>query len=342
MLIRSRAPLRIGLAGGGTDVSPYCDEFGGMVLNATIDKYVYCVIEPLAEASLEFRATDLESSWSGEPKPNLALDGQLILHKAVYNRIVRDFNYGKPLSLRMTTWSDAPPGSGLGTSSTLVVAMLKAYQEWLMLPLGDYDLAHLAFEIERIDANLAGGKQDQYAAAFGGFNFMEFYKSDRVIVNPLRIKNWIVSELETSILLYFTGVSRDSATIIDKQIRNVATRDTKAIDAMHAVKAEATLMKEALLKGDLDSLVASMNMGWNAKRATASAVSNTKIDLVMDVAFRAGARAGKVSGAGGGGFITFIVDPARRMDVIRTLENTDGLVMSCRFTNDGSQGWKIL
>ena len=341
MLVRARAPLRLSLAGGGTDVSPYCDEFGGMVLNATIDKYAYAVIEPLLDSRIVFLATDVQQGWSGIVTPHPELDGPLVLHKAVYKRIIRDFNGNKPLSICLTTWSDAPPGSGLGSSSTLVVAMLKAFQQLLQLPLGEYEIAHLAFEIERIDAGLAGGRQDQYAATFGGFNFIEFYKDDRVIVNPLRVKNWIVSELESSILLYFTGISRSSAAIIKNQMENVATRDRKAIDAMHSIKAEAPAMKEALLKGEFDKLAESMRKGWAAKRATASDIANTPIEVAIAEAFNAGAKAGKVSGAGGGGFIIFIVDPTRRMDVTRSLEKLGGQVMSCHFTEDGTQGWRI-
>jgi D-glycero-alpha-D-manno-heptose-7-phosphate kinase len=342
MIVRARAPLRLGLGGGGTDVSPYCERYGGLTLNATIDKYAYTVIEPRPEGgTIRLTAADGQETWEGEAAPHLALDGKLSLHKGVYNRIVRDFNNGLPLTLAMTTHCDAPPGSGLGSSSTLVVSMIKAFVEWLNLPLGEYEIARLAYEIERIDVGLSGGRQDQYAATFGGFNFMEFLPGERVVVNPLRIKNWIISELEASLLLYFGGVSRDSASIIDEQSTNVKRNEAAAIDAMHALKTEAIAMKESLLKGDFERLVESVQIGWEAKKRMAKSISNPQIDEIYALATRAGMRAGKISGAGGGGFMMMLVDPVRRIDVMRALQQASGHVYTCHFTKYGTQGWKI-
>ena len=340
-LIRARAPLRLGLAGGGTDVSPYCDEFGGAVLNATLDKYAYAIVETEVPEGLCFVAADRDTRWSGPLESHVVPDGPEALHKAVYNRIVREFNGNQPISLKLTTYCDAPPGSGLGSSSTLVVAMLKAFQELLRLPLGEYEIAQLAFDIERRELGLSGGRQDQYAATFGGVNFMEFYAQNRVIVNPLRVKNWILSELEASLVLYFTGVSRESATIIEQQQRNVKERNDVAVQAMHEVKREATVMKEALLMGDFESLAESLRQSWASKKRMAASVSNAGIDNVLDAAMSAGARAAKVSGAGGGGFMMLLVDPARRMEVLRALKNCGGLAMACQFTKHGTQGWTI-
>lgn len=341
MIVRARAPLRLGLAGGGTDVSPYCDEFGGQVLNATIDKYAYAIVEPLSTGELAFVASDRGESWSGAVCERVGDECPLGLHRAVYNRIVRQFNDGKPLSLRLTTFSDAPAGSGLGSSSTLVVAMVAAFRELLSLPLGEYELAHLAYEIERIDAGLAGGRQDQYAAAFGGVNFMEFYAGDRVIVNPLRIKRWILSELEASSLLYFTGVSRESAHIIEEQRRHSRSHDSDAMEALHAVRREAAIMKEAVLRGSFSMLAKSLQEGWLAKKRTATRISNNEIERVFESALAAGATAGKVSGAGGGGFMFLLVDPARRAEVARVLAAQGGQVMNCHFTELGAQAWRI-
>ena len=340
MIVRSKAPLRLGLAGGGTDVSPYSDEFGGYVLNATIDMFAYCTIEVTGDNKVSFFAADRDEYFEIEAKEYIELDGKLDLHKGVYNRIVKQFNNALPLSLKMTTYSDAPAGSGLGSSSTMVVAMLKAYAEWLNLPLGEYDMAHIAYEIERIDVGLHGGKQDQYAATFGGFNFIEFYANDRVIVNPLRIKSWVINELENSMVLFYTGISRESANIINEQANNVRTKNVKSIEAMHELKSDALIMKEAILKGDILLFAKYLGKSWEAKKRMASLITNSNINDVYDAAVSAGAVAGKVSGAGGGGFMMFIVDPVRRIKLIEQLSSFNGQVMSFHFTKNGSEGWR--
>lgn len=188
MIFRSKAPLRIGLAGGGTDVSPYSDLHGGAILNVTISLSAYASIEPLNSMEIIVEALDRKEQQRYPFASELPINGELDLLKGVYNRIRKDFDLPKT-GFRLSTFVDAPAGSGLGTSSTLVVAILGAFVEMLKLPLGDYDIAHLAYEIERYDLKLAGGRQDQYAATFGGVNYMEFYDNDKVIVNPLRIRS---------------------------------------------------------------------------------------------------------------------------------------------------------
>lgn len=342
MLIRARAPLRLGLAGGGTDLSPYCEQFGGAVLNATIDLYAYATLLPLTGDQVYFVAKDgeFEEAMSAYPD-DILVEGATILHRAVYRRIVNDFLNGEPYPCRLITYCEAPPGSGLGSSSTLVVAMVKAFAEALSLPLGEYDIAKLAFKIEREDAGLQGGRQDQYAATFGGFNFMEFHDHERVIVNPLRIKNWILSELEASIVLFHTGVSRSSAAIIAEQAHNIAAHTPRSLDAMHQLKADAFEMKEAILKGDFQKFAAVLNKSWIAKKKTADSISNARIDHLFATALDAGAIGGKVSGAGGGGFIMFVIDPVERMRVIRRLEREEGHVTTFSFTKRGTEGWRI-
>lgn len=342
MIVRARAPLRLGIAGGGTDVAPYCELHGGYVLNATLDRYAYAVIKTLDEPLLRFVATDQQTEQIKAVSEPLVLNGKLDLHKAVYNHMIEHYNGGRPIPLELSTFCDAPVGSGLGSSSTLVVVMIRAFAELLNLPLDDYTIAHLAFKIERVDCGLQGGRQDQYSATFGGFNFMEFYADDRAVINPLRIKNWIICELEASLILFYTGVSRESAKIIADQSSNVTAGYHDAIEAMHGIKREALVMKECLLRGDFDGIVDSMRQGWENKKRSAKTVSNTHIDEIYNKTILAGALAGKVSGAGGGGFMMFFVPPERRMDVVRALNHFEGQVSNCHFTKHGTQAWKIL
>ena len=340
MLIRSKAPLRLGLAGGGTDIASYCNLYGGYVLNATVDMYAYCTIEPNESGKIKFIAADLgitEEYKSGEKLP---VSSALPLHAGIYNRLIADY-IKKPLSFNMTTYSDAPAGSGLGSSSTLVVAIIKAYEEWLNLPFGEYDIAAMAYKIEREDIALAGGKQDQYAATFGGFNFIEFYENDRVIVNPLRLKKWIRNELEASLVLYYTGVSRESANIIKEQIEHTQTGNKKNIESMHEMKNQAVLMKEALLKGDFKGFSSCLLKGWLAKKNSASSISNSFLDGLYQFALDNGAESAKISGAGGGGFMMIYCDPCRRIALIKALKQREGMVLTPSFTETGTQAWTI-
>lgn len=341
MLIRAKAPLRLGLAGGGSDVAPYCDLYGGAVLNASINLSSYCTIEPRDDGNVTFVATDREEIFSAPCAPSYAYDGLLDLHKGVYNRIIREFNGGNPLALKISTYSDAPAGSGLGSSSTMVVAILTAFAELLHLPLGEYDVAHLAFEIERQDIGLRGGAQDQYAATFGGVNFMEFHEHNRVTVNPLRIKKWILSELEASTVLYYTGVSRSSDLIIAQQIESFKSGEGKSVEAVHQLKQDASAMKDALLRGNIRRFGEILGRSWETKRNLADKISNPEIEEIMRIARAAGAWAGKVSGAGGGGFIVFIVDPIERVKLIRALNQLDGDVVPFQFEPHGACAWNV-
>ena len=340
MLIRSKAPLRLGFAGGGTDIANYYNQFGGYVLNATIDLYAYCTIEPNETGKVIFVAVDLNKNEEFPATEQLPVSPALPLHTGIYNRIVADFT-GKPLSFKMTTYSDAPAGSGLGSSSTIVVAIIKAFVEWLNLPLGEYDIAALAYSIEREDLELAGGKQDQYAATFGGFNFMEFYESERVIVNPLRLKRWIRNELEASLVLCYTGVSRESANIIKEQIQHTQKGNEKSIESMHELKKQAVYMKEALLKGDFKGFSDCLLHGWLAKKNAASSISNSFIEEMYQYAIDNGAESAKISGAGGGGFMMIYCDPCRRISLIRALKEKQGLILPASFTEIGTQAWTI-
>ena len=337
-LHRSKAPLRLGLAGGGTDVAPFSDLFGGAILNATISMYARATIQPRDDGKIIFNALDKGIREEHQSVMELPLDGPLALIRGIYNKIVKQFTR-EPLSFELLTYVDAPPGSGLGTSSTLVVAILGAYAEWLNLPLGEYDLAHLAFEIERVDLNMAGGKQDQYAATFGGVNFMEFFREDKVIVNPLRIRDKYLDEMAHNLILYHTETSRLSSTIIEEQRKNVKAGNQQSLDAMHKLKEQAVMMKEAFLKGDLDRIGEILDFGWQYKKQMAQGISNPMLDEIYATAIKNGALGGKVSGAGGGGFMFFYCPGNTRSKVINALNAFGGQSKRYEFTTKGLTTW---
>jgi len=338
MIYRSKAPLRIGLAGGGTDVSPYSDLYGGTILNATISLYATTHIEPTKNNKIVFLAADRGEEIEIELGSNIEFNGKLDLLKGVYKRIIDDFgsiNHG----ITITTNVDAPAGSGLGTSSTLVVSLVGAFVEMLNLPLGEYEIANYAYNIEREDLKLAGGKQDQYAATFGGFNYMEFKKNNHVIVNPLRIKLEYIHELENNIVLFYTSTNRESAEIIKKQQSNVINKKTSSIEAMHLLKDQSIQMKEALLRGNLDEIGHILDFGFEQKKKMADNISNSLIEEIYDAAKKTGATGGKISGAGGGGFMIFYCPGNSRYNVIKELTKFGGQTKQFNFTKHGLTSW---
>ncbi len=339
LVTRARAPLRLGFAGGGTDLSPYCEKYGGAVLNFTVDRFAYAFLAPRNDGRVVFRAQDIRVEEDFDCSGDFA-GSRLDLHRTVYQRMMRDFGVREFPALTITTAVDAPAGSGLGSSSALVVALVDAFRAYLGLPLGQYDVAHLAYEIERIDLGLAGGKQDQYAAAFGGANFIEFLSGDRVVVNPLRIPVHILNELESSLVVCFSGVSRDSSTIISQQTNAMVQQSPDAINALHQLKQDALDMKSALLKGNIPEMARVLDRSWSSKKATAAAVSNEKLENLYALARQNGATAGKVSGAGGGGFMMFMTAPEDRLQLVQALSATGGLATPVKFTSLGCEAWQ--
>ncbi len=340
MIIRSKAPLRLGLAGGGTDVSPYSDLFGGAVLNATISLYAYTTLIPSDNGKIIINLVNKGTTLTFESKQYIPADNEALIPLGVYNRIVKDFTH-KPLSFEMSIFIDAPPGSGLGSSSTLAVSVLGAFTEWLKLPLGEYDIAHLAWEIERVDLDMKGGKQDQYAATFGGFNYMEFWNSNKVIVNPLRINPAWINELSNNLLLFFTGTSRLSSDIIAEQVVNVEKNARKQVEAMHRLKEQARQMKDAILTGEMDLIGDILAFGWKFKKEMAGGITNDLINGIYDMAINGGATGGKISGAGGGGYMVFYCPGVSRYNVAKALSNASGHVEPFEFTKNGLTTWTI-
>ncbi|MEZ5000898.1 MAG: dehydrogenase [Bacteroidales bacterium] len=340
MIIRSKAPLRIGLAGGGTDVSPYSDLYGGAVLNATIDLYAYTTLIPRNDGKISINLVNRSATLQFDSASRLPVNNAAIIPAGVYNRVI-ELTGGKPLSFDLSVFVDAPPGSGLGTSSTLLVSVLGAFSEWLGLPLGEYDTARMAWEIERIDLGMAGGKQDQYAATFGGFNFIEFGPDGTVIVNPLRIKQMHMDEIAHNLLLYYTGTSRLSSKIIESQMDSVRKNSNMEVEAMHRMKEQALQMKEAILKGEFWRIGEILSYGWKHKKEMASGISNPGIDQLYDAAMAAGATGGKISGAGGGGYMVFYCPGTSKYSVAEALGKFEGRIEQFDFTEKGLTTWTI-
>jgi D-glycero-alpha-D-manno-heptose-7-phosphate kinase len=331
--IRTRAPLRISFAGGGTDVPPFPDTEGGCVLSATIDRFAYGSLDPRADRKVTIESVDFKTSAEMSLDEEIQCDGHLDLIKAAIRRFGRDGTDGYDLVLR----SNAPPGSGLGASSTMMVALTGLLARHHARELNDYDTAYLAYVIERDDLSIAGGMQDHYAATFGGFNFIEF--TDRVIVNPLRIRQEIRHELELSLLLCFTGITRDSAWVIEDQTRRARAHTKDTIEGLRAQKELAIAMKAALLTGALTDFGALLGEAWAQKKRMSPLITNPRIDELYDLALRKGALGGKLTGAGGGGYILLFCDFTKKHRVIEALELAGASVTEFTFSGKGMTTW---
>ena len=331
--IRTRAPLRISFAGGGTDVPPFPASEGGCVLSATIARFAYGSLEPRTDRMVTVESVDFKTTAEMSLDEEIKCDGNLDLIKAAVRRFGREGTEGYDLVLR----SNAPPGSGLGSSSTMMVALTGLLGRHYGVALGDYETAHLAHAIERDDLSIAGGMQDHYAATFGGFNFIEF--GDRVIVNPLRIRDEITHELEFSLLLCFTGITRDSAWVIEDQTSRARAHTTDTIEGLRAQKELALAMKSALLTGALRDFGALLGEAWTQKKRMSPLITNARIDELYDLARRKGALGGKITGAGGGGYILLFCDFAKKHHVIEALELAGADVTEFTFSHKGMMTW---
>lgn len=339
--VRSRVPLRLGLAGGGTDLASYYQTYGGAVLNATIDRYAYAHLRLRDDHKVVFKADDLERNDEFLCGEDFNIHEGLVLHRAVYKWVVNNYLGRQPVALTLTTTIDVPVGSGLGASSALTVALIEVFVKVFNLPLGAYDVAAAAYEIERKHIGLLGGKQDQYAAAFGGVNFIEFLPNDRTIVNPLRVHRDTLLEWEASLVICFSGQSRESAAIISRQVESLGGAEAAAMDAMHDIKLFAVQMKNLFLEGKIREAAIILQKSWVAKKKTSDAISNPTIDRLMEIALCNGAWGGKVSGAGGGGFIVLFADPERRHRLIESLNAAGGHASAVRLTFTGPETWVV-
>lgn len=333
MIVRAKAPLRVSFCGGGTDIAPYPQEKGGVVLSSTIDKYAYASLVERDDAQLQIQSLDYDIVAKYSINGSLEYNGELDLVKAV----VRHFapNHGLDLFIH----SDAPPGSGLGSSSTMTVAMVGTFKHWLNEPMTDYEIAELTFKIERIDLKIAGGMQDQYAATFGGFNFIEFFDK-AVVVNPLRVKTSIINELEYNLILCYTGNTRLSANIVANQAKSYIDRKKKVVHALDEMKALTIELKNCLLKGQLNEFGDLLNDAWENKKKLDDKITNPQINELYEIARKNGVLGGKILGAGGGGYLLLYCPFQKKHLVAAALEKAGGQVVKFSFEQRGLQIWE--
>jgi D-glycero-alpha-D-manno-heptose-7-phosphate kinase len=342
-IVRCKAPLRVSFAGGGTDVSPYPEERGGAVLNCTIDKYAYATLRVHngQGGATRVHSLDYNVTANYQMPEDLLYNGELDLVKAAL-KVLRapppDPRADDTLELYLH--SDAPPRTGLGSSSAMAVALVGAFQRYLRQPWTPYEVAELAYRIERVEFGAKGGRQDQYAAAFGGFNFIEFTRNG-TIVNPLKIPRETLNELAYRLLLCYTGTSHYSDNIIERQQANYSSRRSDTVEALDATKALAIQMKNELLRGNIDEMGRLLHQGWELKKRFTEGITNPSIDRFYDNARQAGALGGKLVGAGGGGYLLLFCDFARRADVARAVTDAGGRVVEFSFDLNGVQSWSV-
>ena len=337
MLFRAKAPLRVSFAGGGTDVAPFPEREGGLVLNATINRYAYGTLRPRRDDQIQIESVDFGETARFGFDDAMAFDGKLDLVKAAIRRLAQreEGTGGFDLFLH----SNAPPGSGLGSSSTMMVALIGLLKEFKNLPLTDYEIAQLAFDVERVDLGLKGGLQDQYAATFGGFNFLELH-GDHVVVNPLRIPHDTLMELEHNLLLAYTGRTRQGDHIIEDQTKRFETSDEEATAGLRMQKDLAVSMKNALLKRKLPEFADLLHESWQAKKRMSDRITSDYIDEMYDEGRKAGALGGKVTGAGGGGYMLFYCRYDRKHRVADRLNELGATVTEFAFEPKGMRTWR--
>lgn len=333
MIVRAKAPLRISFCGGGTDVAPYPQENGGVVLSATLDKYAYASLVQREDEQIHIQSIDYDMVAKYHVNEPLPYDGELDLVKAVVK------HFAPKSGLNLFLHSDAPPGSGLGSSSTMTVAMVGVFKHWQKEPLTDYEIAELTYQIERVDLAIAGGMQDQYAATFGGFNFIEFFDKV-VVVNPLRINASIMNELEYNLLLCYTGKTRLSANIVANQTKSYIEKKETVVQALDQMKDLTIQMKNSLLRNNLNEFGSLLHEAWKNKKMLDQNITNPHIDELYQIGRQHGALGGKILGAGGGGYLLLYCPFQKKHLLAEALEKAGGQVVKFSFESQGLQIWE--
>jgi D-glycero-alpha-D-manno-heptose-7-phosphate kinase len=347
-VVRSRAPLRISFAGGGTELPPFIEKYGGHVISSTISKYAHTTIKWLPDQSqIVFRALDLAKVHEWEHKNYLDIiskpvSGDLLLHQAVLQEFLIEYSLMLPMPVEISTHCDAPEGSGLGSSSTLTVSIVKAMSVFFGVPLKESEIAKLAYKIEREKLGFAGGLQDHYSATYGGLNFIDFKQSGEVIVNQLRLSEPQTAEFESWLVMVYTGLARNSGNVIEKQITKIKNSDKEAIERLLKIKGYAEHFKNLIMSESFHELGNLMHEAWFEKRAISDSISNEKIDHLYDTARKFGAIGGKLSGAGGGGYLMLLCDPDNKPQLFSKLLNeTEYKAENIYLSKDSATAWRV-
>jgi len=335
MIVRSKAPFRVSFGGGGTDMAPYCIEYGGCVISTAIDRHIYVTIEPRDDKKIRI----FSLNYNQELVFNIGdkdYSTDFEIFKGIVN--VLEINEG----FNITTYSELPAGSGMGGSSSLSVALIGAFNVYYNFGLSEHDIAQKAYDIERIELEQKGGYQDQFAAAYGGFNFIEFTNFVKVI--PIKKTDEIVNELQYRLILCYVGGSHFSSDIQDEVLKGYEIEKNSYMEAMQGLKDVAHSMRNIVESNDigrLNEFGELLHKGWLAKKSLSSKVSNKEIENFYLTSRKFGVLGGKLLGAGGGGHLLLFSEPNKKHRIIQELEKIGGKIVNFHFNPKGLEVWEI-
>jgi D-glycero-alpha-D-manno-heptose-7-phosphate kinase len=327
-----RSPVRISFGGGGTDLPAYYEQFGGAVLSVSVNKYFYTILRARTDGRVQVISSDLRVSETWHDITKIAIQGsELDIPLAVLKDV------GCDVSVDLFLASEIPPGTGLGSSASVCVNILKTLTSYIQKPISKYELAERAFNIAHNVLGKRIGKQDEYAAAFGGLNFISIARDGTTQVQPLDLDGMVLREFQSKLMLFFTGSAHHSWSILEEQENSTRAHSSATIDALHEVKGLASQMREVLQKGELQQFGELLDRGWQAKRRISNKISNPTIDYLYSCARNAGAIGGKITGAGGGGFLLLYCEPLHQQAVRDALLHEGIQEMAFNFDMQGAQ-----